>query len=110
MVLITGYNLRQKEGEKSFVTLNLEGDIEMVQSSSTNRFYATVRRCTISSTFDEATAKRMVGKQIVGQIIRVQCEPYEYTVPESGEVVNLGYTWDYLPETVNAVVKEAVSA
>ena len=64
MVLIKGYNLRQKEGEeKSFITLTLEGAIEMVQSQTTGRFYATTRTCNISSTFDEPTAKRMVGLQ-----------------------------------------------
>lgn len=100
MVTVTGYSLRQqKEGEKKqYISLDLEGDIEMVQSQQSGRFYATVRRCTISSTFDEATAARMIGRQMAGSIERVPCEAYDYTMPETGEVVKLGYKWDYQPE------------
>ena len=111
MVLVKNYNLRHKEGEdKPFITLTLEGDMEMVQSQSTGRHYATTRTCSISSTFDEATAARMVGKQITGSIERVQCEEYEYTIPESGEVITLGYSWDYVPENAKAQEKELVAA
>ena len=100
MVQIVGFNLRtQKEGKKeNYITLLIEGDVELVQSSNTGRFYATVRRCVISSTFDEETAERMVGKQMPGTIERVPCQAYDYTVPETGEVVSLGYRWDYKPE------------
>lgn len=100
MVTIVGYSVRtQKEGEKKqYIALELEGDVEMVQSSNTGRFYATVRRCTVSSSFDELTAQRMVGKQMPGAIVRVPCDGYEFTIPESGEVINLGYRWDYQPE------------
>lgn len=100
MVTVTGYSLRQqKEGEKKhYISLDLEGDIEMVQSQQSGRFYATVRRCTISSTFDEGTAARIVGRQMAGSIERVPCEAYDYTMPETGEVVKLGYRWDYQPE------------
>ncbi len=99
MVTITGYNLRtSKEGDKkTYITLEIEGDVEMVQSQNTGRFYATVRRCVISSTFDQFTAERMVGKQMAGSIERVACEPYDYTMPETGEVVRMGYRWDYQP-------------
>ena len=100
MVTIVGYSVRaQKEGDKKqYIALELEGDVEMVQSQQTGRFYATVRRCTVSSSFDELIAQRMVGKQMPGSIVRVACEGYEFTVPESGEVINLGYRWDYQPE------------
>lgn len=100
MVTVTGYSFRtQKEGEqKTYIALEIEGDIEMVQSSNTGRFYATVRRCVISSTFDELTAQRMVGKQMPGTIERVPCEPYDFTIEGTGEVIKVGYRWDYVPE------------
>lgn len=108
MVTVTGYSLRQqKEGDKKhYISLDLEGDIEMVQSQNSGRFYATVRRCAISSTFDEATAARMVGKQMAGTIERVPCEPYDYTMPETGEVVKMGYRWDYQPEGGKRVIAQ----
>jgi len=99
MVTVKAYHIRQKEGEEgSFISLELNGDLELVQSQKTGRHYATVRRCFISSTFDEPVAKTMVGRQIPGTIGRVPCDEYEYTVPETGEVVLLAHRWDYVPE------------
>jgi len=98
MVQVVGYSLKTPKEGKPYVALELEGEIEMVQSQNTGRFYATVRRCTISSTFDEMTAARMVGKEMAGTIERVSCEPYEFTIKETGEVTLLSYRWDYQPE------------
>lgn len=100
MVTVVGFNLRtQKEGEKKqYITLELEGDIEMVQSQQTGRHYATVRRCTVSSTFDPITAERMVGKQMPGNIVRVPCEAYDFVIEATGEKISLGYRWDFVPE------------
>jgi hypothetical protein len=103
MVTVKDYHVR--EGERgSYVSLELMGDIELVQSTNTGRFYATARRCFVSSTFSENIAKLMVGRQMAGSINRVSCEPYEYTIPETGEVITMGYRWDYQPddEPVNA--------
>lgn len=70
----------------------------MVQSQATGRFYATVRRCAISSTFDQLTAERMIGKQMPGSIERVPCDPYDFTIEATGEVMKIGYRWSYVPE------------
>ncbi len=96
MVTIKNYHVRQGENE-TYISLELEGDIEMVQSANTGRFYATVRKCFISSTFDENTAKFMLGRQIPGNITRVEAEPYDYTL-ETGEVIQLAYRYGYFPE------------
>lgn len=97
MVQVKSYALRESENGE-FISLELEGDLELVQSQNTGRYYATTRRCWISSTFDENTARLMVGKTLSGKITRIQCEPYEYTLPETGEIITLGYRWDYTPE------------
>lgn len=98
MVQVVGYSLKTPKEGKPYVALELEGSIEMIQSQNTGRHYATVRRCTVSSTFDEVTAERMVGKEMPGSIERVPCEPYDFTVLETGEVVKIAYRWDYQPE------------
>lgn len=98
MVQVVGYSLKTPKDGKPYVALELEGAIEMIQSQNTGRFYATVRRCTVSSTFDEMTAERMVGKEMTGSIERVACEPYDFTVRETGEVIKIAYRWDYQPE------------
>lgn len=98
MVTIINYSVRENSEGKSFVSLELQGDVEVIQSSQTGRFYATARRCSIPSTFSEDIAKSLLGKQIRGRIERVQTEPYEYTVRETGEVITLTHSYTYSPE------------
>ena len=100
MVTITGYALRQSKEGKPFVSLQLQGELIMVQSQETGKFYATTKSCSIASTFDEVTAQTMVGRQISGRIEKVATEPYEYAIEETGEVITLYHTWEYLPENV----------
>lgn len=107
MVTVRDYKIavNSKDGEK-FCMLILEGEVEMVQSKKTGKFYATVRKCSVPATFDEATCKAMIGKIMPGGITRVPCTPYEYTIPSTGEVVTLDYTYSYNPQMteVEAVV------
>jgi hypothetical protein len=98
MVTISNYFVRQTQEGKQFITLELLGDLELIQSSNTGAFYATAKRCTIPSTFTEDVAKTLIGKQIRGRIDRVQCAAYEYTVKETGEVITLMHTYSYVPE------------
>ena len=98
MVTITGYTIRQTQEGKSFISLELTGDLEMIQSSNTGRFYATAKKCSISSSFTEEVAKTLIGKTIRGRIDRVECEPYEYAVKNTGEVILLAHTYQYSPE------------
>jgi hypothetical protein len=98
MVKVKNALLREGKEGKSFVSLELTGDIELVQSQNTGRFYATSKRCFISSTFDLDTAQSFIGKTMPGKIVRSICDPYEYTVPESGETLLLGYTYQYQPD------------
>ena len=98
MITIKDYQLRQSTKGKSFVTLEIQGDPEMVQSQETGRFYLTARRCSISSSFDEETAKTLIGKTMPGKIVRTQCDPYEYIIPDSGERIMLVHRYEYQPD------------
>ena len=107
--MVTVKNVHLREGQRgTFVSLELQGDVELIQSLNTGRFYATIRRCFISSTFDEETAKSLIGKQFKGKIARVEADPYDFTVPETGEVIQLAHRWDYIPEEGVAVKSEMV--
>ena len=97
MVTVSGYNVRKNKDGQEFIALELTGSLEIVQSQNSGKFYATVRRCNIPSSFNEATAKMMVGSQIEGEVVRVQSEPYEYTIKRTGEVVTLAYSYAYQP-------------
>ncbi|HLD52077.1 MAG TPA: hypothetical protein VJA82_02125 [Sediminibacterium sp.] len=97
MVTVTNYAVRKTKDDKRFITLELSGKVELVQSQETGKFYATRRRCSIPSTFDEHVAKSIIGTEIEGEIVRVQSDPYEFTNPQTGEVMSLAYSWAYQP-------------
>lgn len=61
MVTITDYNKRQNTAGDTFFTLTLQSGIELVRSKSTGKLYATAKKTTISSTFDEQTCKSLLG-------------------------------------------------
>ena len=98
MVTITGYRLAKNKDEKEFIALELQGDIEMVQSLETGNFYATARKASVTSTFSEETAKGLIGTKMPGIIKRVESDPYDYTVVETGEVIKLAHKYEYQPE------------
>jgi hypothetical protein len=98
MVTIIGYKLSQNAEGKDFVSLKLQGGVEAIQSQQSGRFYLTAKTCYISCTFDEPTSKGLVGTTLNGKVERVPCEPYQYTVKETGEVMTLTHRYEYLPE------------
>jgi hypothetical protein len=102
MVHIVAYKqLTNSSTGVPFNVLVIEGDIEMVQSTQTGRFYATARRASIPATFNEETCKRIIGKSLPGSIIKEQVDPYEYTLPETGEVISLSHRYGYSPTGKN---------
>jgi hypothetical protein len=109
MVTITNFFVRQNKDGKPFISLELSGDIEMIQSATSGRFYMTAKRCNVPCTFPEEVAKLMIGKTLRGRIDRVQAEAYEYTVKETGEVITLAHTYVYVPEERLATMVTAPS-
>ena len=84
MVTVGNYRVVETD-EGTYIRLILSGDLEMVQSEKTGNFYATIKQASISATFDEEMAKRMLGKQLPGTIERIQVEPYEIET-EAGRI------------------------
>lgn len=110
MVKISNYALRKNKEGKFFVALELEGEVELVQSTQTGRFYATAKRCSISSTFTEEGAKALLGKQFPGRIDRAFCDEYKYTIKETGAVIPLCHTYVYNPEESSEMAKSQTPA
>jgi hypothetical protein len=77
MITVSNYHVRQRKDGGTFVVLTLQGGLELVQSQTTGQFRAVVRKTQIPASFDEETAKLVVGTQIPGKIVRVASEPYE---------------------------------
>lgn len=97
MVTITDYKRNETSEQKEFFCLHIKGGIEPVQSKS-GAFYLTARSCWVSTTFTEEMCKALVGTKMPGHVAKVSCDPYEYTVKETGEQIILDYQWRYLPE------------
>ncbi|WP_294230371.1 hypothetical protein [uncultured Chryseobacterium sp.] len=98
MVRIVNYIKRQKEDGTTFCTLEVQAGIEMVLSQKTNQYYVTAKKTFISSTFDEETCQALIGTQVQGSIVKQECEPYEYTVKDTGEVIVLNHRYVYSPQ------------
>lgn len=98
MVKIINYKERESEEGNVFFVLELQGGIEMVKSQTTQRYYVTAKKATIPSTFDGDTCKSLIGTEMPGKIAKVETEPYEYTIKETGEVIELNFRYEYCPD------------
>ncbi|MBS1917877.1 MAG: hypothetical protein JST87_16525 [Bacteroidetes bacterium] len=98
MVRIIDYKISENSEGKEFLLLKLEGGVEAIQSQKTGQFYLTAKTCFIPSTFSEASAKSLIGTTISGRVVREDCEPYEYTIKETGEVIMLAHSYRYRQE------------
>ncbi len=107
MVTVVDYALRNaKEDGRPFVALVLQGGLSLVQSKQSGNFYATVKQCSIPSTFDEETAKGFIGEKLPGSVQRMSCESYEWANKDTGEVLELSHRWVYVPE--GATLEDAI--
>jgi hypothetical protein len=98
MVTVTNFQQRSSTEGKPYFALELQSDdLEFIISQTTGRHYVTARKCWISSTFNEAMCQKMIGKSMVGSIAKVECQPYEFTIPETGEVITRQHRYDYSP-------------
>ena len=106
MVIVKDYAVCQAKDGREFIALILQGGLSLIQSKKTGNYYATVKQCSIPSTFDEETAKSFVGEKLPGSVQRMSCETYEWTNKDTGEVIELSHRWVYVPE--GASINEAV--
>ena len=98
MVTVTGFNERQRKDGTTFIALDITGGVELIQSSTTGRYYATVRKCSIPSTFSKQVAESIIGQRLPGEIVKVICEPYQFTNTRTGEVLTLQHSYAYRPK------------
>lgn len=104
MVTVKNYVLRNRKDGTMFVALELVGGLEMIKSNTTGNYYATMKKSSVPSTFDEDTAKQFIGSQLPGQIVKVECEPYEFINKQTGEIMVLNYTYAYQASENDVVV------
>ena len=110
MVQIIDYKTYQKEDGDEFFSLVVQGEIEAIKSQETGRTYVTARTTNVSCTFNEAMCKSLIGKQLPGQIKKVEVEPYDYTVPSTGEIVEMTHRYEYISDEESIVEKNVIPA
>jgi hypothetical protein len=103
MVKIIDAKLSENSEGKKFVSLKLQGGAEAVQSQQTGKFYLTAKTCNIPSTFSLDVALGLIGSQISGKITRVNVDPYQYTIKETGEIITLAHSYQFMPEDFSEV-------
>lgn len=108
MVKVIGTEKRTSKEGSSFNVLLLQGSIDVVRSKTTGKSYITAHKISMVCTLDEENCKEQIGTKLPGSIEKIACEPYEFTIAQSGEKVQLDYTYRYNPENVSA--EEAVFA
>jgi hypothetical protein len=103
MVRIIDYKTIKTKAAKEFNLLVVQGGVEPLVSAKTGRIYLTMRKANVSTTFDAASCESLIGQELQGSIEKVICEPYDYTVKETGEIITLAHSWQYVdPDIVNA--------
>ncbi len=98
MVQITNALERVKKDGSSFAVLEVSGGAELVLSQTTQRYYATLRKCTIPFTGTMDVAKMLIGQKIEGEIVKVIVAPYDFINQRTGEVMKLQHSYAYRPK------------
>ncbi len=108
MVTIVDYKTYQREDDGTeFHVLIVQGGLESVKSKETHRTYLTARTAKVACTFNKLTCETFIGTELPGRIQKIQVEPYEYLIPDTGEMVELDYRYEYIGEE-ESIIKDNV--
>ena len=108
MVTIVDYKAYQKENGEDFFALVVQGGLEAVKSKETNRTYFTAKTARVACTFGQETCEKLIGTEMPGRIMKVEVDPYEYAIPDTGEIIRLSHRNEYVSEE-EAVMNEQVT-
>lgn len=98
MVKIVDFKTYQREDGEDFHVLVVQGGVEAVKSRETGRTYLTVKSSRVPCTFDEPTCQSLIGTKLPGSIKKVEVEPYEFTIAETGEIIERSHRYEYISE------------
>jgi len=99
--------VENSQGEEFFGLIVQSGAMP-VKSQTSGRIYFTAKTAFVPTTFDEETAKALIGMQFDGEIRKVATDPYEYTIEETGEVIELHHRWQYIDPALDVVEQQVV--
>lgn len=114
MVKIVDFKTISKDDGSEFCALVVQGGIEAIRSQETNRMYFTARTVNVPCTFNESTCEALIGTDFPGSIQKVKVKPYEFVIPDTGEVITLRHRHEYVSDEEkfvgeNVIEKELVN-
>lgn len=108
MVTIIDYKSRRNSDGEDFFVLVVQGGVKPVVSKETGKVYFTISKANVPTTFNESACRQLVGEEIDGFVEKVECEPYEYEVESTGEVIELSHRYEYLTEEQKLMKEQVV--
>ena len=109
MVTIKNFKTITKSDGEKFYALIVQGGVEPVKSQKTGKMYFTARTSTVPTTFDEKICKSVLGTHFNGEVRKVECKPYEYTIEATGEMLTLSHRWEYVDDDLQLLTDHVVS-
>jgi hypothetical protein len=96
--MVTVKEIKKAENSKGedFFGLIVQSGAVTVKSKKTGRVYFTAKTAFVATTFDEKTASSLIGAEFEGTIRKVQTDPYEYIIKETGEIIELNHRWEFI--------------
>nr|WP_293303495.1 hypothetical protein [Allomuricauda sp.] len=110
MVRVIDFEARKNDLGESFNVLIVQGGVMPVISKETGKFYMTIKKASVPCTLDSQTCQELIGSNLEGTVIRVETEPYSYTIEETGETVQLDYRHEYVNEAMLVEKKHMVNS
>jgi phosphomevalonate kinase len=111
MVTVKEIKKAENSNGEEFYGLIVQSGAIPVKSKKTGKVYFTAKTAFVSTTFDEKTASSLIGMEFEGTIKKVETDPYEYIIEQTGEVIQLSHRWEYVDpalEMEEQLVKEAI--
>jgi phosphomevalonate kinase len=111
MVTVKEIKKAENSNGEEFYGLIVQSGAIPVKSKKTGKIYFTAKTAFVSTTFDEKTASSLIGMEFEGTIKKVETDPYEYIIEQTGEVIQLSHRWEYVDpalEMEEQLVKEAI--
>lgn len=98
MVQIVGYKKVEKEDGTIFFLLEVQGGVEPIKSKTTGKLYLTARKAFVSSSFNETTCQSLLGTKLEGAVTKIEVEPYQFVIKETGEIITRNHRYEYVTE------------
>ena len=103
MVTVVDYKERERKNGDMFYVLEVQQGVEIIKSRITGKPYFTARKVTVPCTFGEQMCISLIGKEYPGRIEKEECDPYEYEIEATGEMITLSHHNVYVDDELDVL-------